>query len=68
MKETNYLDYLDAVRHASLMKGEPEWMLQLRLAALEKIEELELPVIERVRYHRWPLLQVPDGRTGFSGK
>lgn len=60
MKETNYLDYLDAVRHASLMKGEPEWMLQLRLAALEKIEELELPVIERVRYHRWPLLQVPD--------
>uniref|UniRef100_UPI0028AC8461 Fe-S cluster assembly protein SufD n=1 Tax=Carnobacterium sp. TaxID=48221 RepID=UPI0028AC8461 len=60
MKETNYLDYLDAVRTASLMKGEPEWMLQLRLAALEKIEELELPVIERVRYHRWPLLQVPD--------
>ncbi|WP_034551099.1 Fe-S cluster assembly protein SufD [Carnobacterium funditum] len=60
MKEIAYKDTLGDVRMFSMMKNEPTWMLDLRLAALEKISSLELPVIERVHYNRWPLLQVPD--------
>lgn len=60
MNETTFMDQLDAIRDFSLIHGEPEWMLKLRLAALEKIDELALPVIERVRYHRWPLLEAPN--------
>jgi Fe-S cluster assembly protein SufD len=33
-------------------------MLDLRLKALEKCEELDLPKIERVKIHRWPLMNV----------
>lgn len=53
IKET----YLDEVKAFSVSQGEPEWMLALRLAALDKIDELALPVIERVKMHRWPLLE-----------
>lgn len=60
MKEIDFKETLGAVRMFSMMKNEPTWMLDLRLAALEKISFLDLPVIERVRYNRWPLLQVPD--------
>ena len=42
----------------SAYKEEPTWMLELRLAALEKVDELALPKIDRVRFHRWPLLNV----------
>lgn len=60
MKEQDFKETLGDVRMFSMMKNEPAWMLDLRLAALEKISSLNLPVIERVRYNRWPLLQVPD--------
>lgn len=60
MKEVDVKETLGAVRMFSMIKNEPAWMLKLRLAALEKISSLDLPVIERVRYNRWPLLQVPN--------
>ena len=60
MREIDFKETLGDVRMFSMMKNEPAWMLELRLAALEKISSLDLPVIERVRYNRWPLLQVPD--------
>lgn len=59
-KEKQYVEYADALQAFSNGLGEPEWMLQLRLEALEKIDQLEPPVIERLRYNRWPLWQVPD--------
>lgn len=36
-------------------KAEPMWLQKRRQEAFDKIEELELPVIERVKYHRWNL-------------
>lgn len=60
MKERDFKETLGDVRMFSMMKDEPTWMLDLRLSALDKISSLDLPVIERVRYNRWPLLQVPD--------
>jgi len=36
-------------------KAEPEWLQNHRLAAFDKIDELELPKIERVKFHRWNL-------------
>ncbi|HER1381547.1 TPA: Fe-S cluster assembly protein SufD [Streptococcus pyogenes] len=35
--------------------AEPAWLQERRLAALEAIPELELPTIERVKFHRWNL-------------
>ncbi|KXT72477.1 Iron-sulfur cluster assembly protein SufD [Streptococcus sp. DD10] len=51
--------------------AEPQWLQELRQQAFDKIEQLELPVIERVKYHRWnlgdgtitesePLSDIPD--------
>jgi Fe-S cluster assembly protein SufD len=59
-KEKQYVEYADALQAFSNGLGEPEWMLQLRLEALEKIEDLDEPVIERLRYNRWPLWNVPN--------
>lgn len=42
----------------SATQGEPEWMTQLRLAALEKVTELDMPRIERVRIARWHLTDI----------
>ncbi|MBP2624085.1 Fe-S cluster assembly protein SufD [Streptococcus oricebi] len=39
----------------SQLHAEPAWLAQLRQKALAKIEELPLPVIERVKFHRWNL-------------
>ena len=60
MKEINFNAYLDAVQQFSVMQEEPLWMLELRKTALAKIDGLELPVFERVKYQRWPLFEVPD--------
>ena len=54
--EKKLLNYLESVKKFSAEKNEPAWMLEKRLDALEKADELELPKIERVRYERWPLL------------
>ena len=43
------------IKHFSHMHAEPEWLANLRQAAFDKIEELKLPVIERVKFHRWNL-------------
>ena len=55
----------------SEMHAEPQWLQDLRQKAFDKIDDLELPVIERVKFHRWnlgdgtitesePLATVPD--------
>jgi len=55
----------------SEMHAEPQWLQDLRQKAFDKIDDLELPVIERVKFHRWnlgdgtitesePLTAVPD--------
>ncbi len=39
----------------SQLKAEPIWLQELRLKAYNQIELLELPHIERVKFHRWNL-------------
>lgn len=58
MKNFNIQDYLDDVTLFSASQEEPQWMLDLRLKAVEKMNTLELPHIERVKVHRWPLMNV----------
>nr|WP_234946631.1 Fe-S cluster assembly protein SufD [Aerococcus urinaehominis] len=38
------------------MHEEPQFMLDLRQAGFETYEDLELPRIDKVKYHRWPLI------------
>ena len=45
----------ETIKHFSQMHAEPEWLANLRQAAFDRIEELKLPVIERVKFHRWNL-------------
>ena len=45
----------ETIKHLPQMHAEPEWLANLRQAAFDKIEELKLPVIERVKFHRWNL-------------
>ena len=45
----------ETIKHFSQMHAEPEWLANFRQAAFDKIEELKLPVIERVKFHRWNL-------------
>jgi len=59
-KDKQYVEHMDALQAFSRGLQEPEWMLQLRLEALKQIDSLEPPVIERLRYTRWPLWQVPN--------
>ena len=39
----------------SQSKAEPAWLQEIRLAAFDKIDNLELPRIERVKFQRWNL-------------
>lgn len=59
VKNTKFVDYADNVEAFSRKLEEPEWMLNLRLKALDKVDHLNPPVIERLRYNRWPLWTVP---------
>lgn len=45
----------EAIQDFSLAHAEPDWLASLRLKAFDKMPELELPVIERVKFHRWNL-------------
>ncbi|HFR3692176.1 Fe-S cluster assembly protein SufD [Streptococcus suis] len=45
----------ELIQEFSLQQAEPIWLTDLRLAAFGKIAELDLPVIERVKFHRWNL-------------
>ncbi|GAA3010742.1 Fe-S cluster assembly protein SufD [Tetragenococcus solitarius] len=56
----NLIDYLDAVNAFSIAKKEPEWMYNLRQAALKKVDALDLRRIERVRYDHWPLFNIDE--------
>ncbi|MHC5269658.1 Fe-S cluster assembly protein SufD [Enterococcus sp. LJL98] len=56
----NLQDYLGAVKVFSAIKEEPTWMLELREKALEKIDALPFPKIERVKYERWPLFNISE--------
>ncbi|MGO3732078.1 MAG: Fe-S cluster assembly protein SufD [Vagococcus sp.] len=58
MKKIELTDYLDDMTLFSASQEEPQWMLDLRKKAFEKAQELELPRIERVKLHRWPLMNV----------
>ena len=39
----------------SQAKAEPLWLQDLRQSAFDKLESLDLPRIERVKFHRWNL-------------
>ena len=39
----------------SELHAEPSWLQDLRKKAFNKIDQLELPAIERVKFHRWNL-------------
>ena len=39
----------------SELHAEPSWLQDLRKKAFDKIDQLELPNIERVKFHRWNL-------------
>ena len=43
----------ETIKLFSEMHAEPSWLADLRQKAFDKIESLELPVIERVKFHRW---------------
>lgn len=45
----------EMIQQFSLEQTEPHWLTSLRLKAFNKIAELDLPVIERVKFHRWNL-------------
>lgn len=43
----------EAILNFSSEKEEPAWLRERRVAAFDAITELELPKIERVKFHRW---------------
>ena len=46
---------LENIQLFSQGHAEPAWLQEHRKLAFEQIEQLELPVVERVKYHRWNL-------------
>ncbi|WP_061597405.1 Fe-S cluster assembly protein SufD [Streptococcus gordonii] len=53
----------ELIQEFSQLHAEPEWLASLRQKAFGKIDQLDLPVIERVKFHRWNL---GDGRISDS--
>ena len=45
----------EQIQKFSFEHAEPAWLLERRQTAFEQIEHLPLPVIERVKFHRWNL-------------
>lgn len=45
----------EEIKQFSAAHLEPQWLLEQRLSAFDKIEVLDLPKIERVKFHRWNL-------------
>lgn len=45
----------DTIIAFSQAHAEPSWLQERRSAAFDKIDDLELPKIERVKFHRWNL-------------
>lgn len=55
--KTELLVDRDVVTQYSRNAGEPEWMLSLRLKALDQVENLELPKVEKTRINNWNFTQ-----------
>ena len=53
----------ELIHEFSQVHAEREWLADLRQQAFDKIDQLDLPVIERVKFHRWNL---GDGRISDS--
>ena len=53
----------ELIHEFSQLHAEPEWLANLRQQAFDKMDQLDLPVIERVKFHRWNL---GDGRISDS--
>ena len=53
----------ELIHEFSQVHAEPEWLADLRQQAFDKMDQLDLPVIERVKFHRWNL---GDGRISDS--
>lgn len=53
----------ELIHKFSQLHAEPEWLANLRQQAFDKMDQLDLPVIERVKFHRWNL---GDGRISDS--
>ncbi|KJQ59261.1 Fe-S cluster assembly protein SufD [Streptococcus gordonii] len=53
----------ELIQEFSQLHAEPEWLASLRQKAFYKIDQLDLPIIERVKFHRWNL---GDGRISDS--
>lgn len=53
----------EAIRDYALSMAEPDWLVERRLRAFEQIAELDLPVIERVKFHRWELMPPVIGQS-----
>ncbi|WP_061593363.1 Fe-S cluster assembly protein SufD [Streptococcus gordonii] len=53
----------ELIQEFSQLHAEPEWLANLRQKAFDKIDQLDLPIIERVKFHRWNL---GDGRISES--
>ncbi|MGT2711971.1 Fe-S cluster assembly protein SufD [Streptococcus oriscaviae] len=54
----------EQIQTFSQLQAEPAWLTERRLNAFEQIDQLELPVIERVKFHRWNL---GDGTISENG-
>ncbi|MET3645204.1 Fe-S cluster assembly protein SufD [Streptococcus gallinaceus] len=57
----------EAILNFSMSKAEPVWLQERRMQALEKMAELALPKVERVKFHRWNLGQEVMAESEFSG-
>ena len=53
----------ELIHEFSQVHAEPVWLADLRQQAFDKMDQLDLPVIERVKFHRWNL---GDGRISDS--
>ena len=53
----------ELIQEFSQWHAEAEWLASLRQKAFVKIDQLDLPIIERVKFHRWNL---GDGRISDS--
>ena len=53
----------ELIHEFSQVHAEPAWLADIRQQAFDKMDQLDLPVIERVKFHRWNL---GDGRISES--
>lgn len=61
MAKKNALLDVERIQQFSFLKEEPEWFFALRKQGVAAVQELELPFIERVKFHRWKLFQSAIG-------